>query len=630
MADKSRNRLISKTILRSYFPYFLIALVLSLSLLVEVILVTALAEPTVSTHGLGAAIGSIAITTPIISLMLAILTTFVIGTSKKFTIAIGRGDKKLASEIFSRGFWSIVVVGLFLSLVMFFAGEYIVDLFGAKAGTDLTLYAASYLKIAAFSTVFTALSVLYIGTLGAYGDQRPMFVGTLVSLVSSTIFSVIFAKNTPLSLHIFFSDTSLATNSEMTGIALGSVCGALLNLIVCLIAKAVNKVDYKLVLFKPSFKQFISTFEYGIGEGSSLIVLALGSMLLNTAICYTQPVYTGAMNNPLNELFIALTFVKCAWYLVKIPADAMGLATSPMIRMFYASKDKTGVKSIFGRSMLDGILFTIGWAVIVMGAAAIAVAVGDSKYAGIANNGLMITLPFLIIYAFAHMLSSFYKATGKKMQSTLIDVVPMGIIFPLVSFIILAIDKGQSFLGVDRGNALWFPMGLSIVLYLLIHYVVLAIKNKKFIIGVDNYMMIGNEYDGHIAQIDVSIRDNRKDIAELAEKVHTFFKEQNISSRTSYMAALCIDELANDIVNKEIKEGKNFENESYLDIKIISNEDKLKIIIRDASKPYNPLDYDKLNPDFSKIGVQLVQKAADYIAYTRLYKMNIITIELTK
>lgn len=67
-----------------------------------------------------------------------------------------------------------------------------------------------------------------------------------------------------------------------------------------------------------------------------------------------------------------------------------------------------------------------------------------------------------------------------------------------------------------------------------------------------------------------------------------------------------------------------------MDIKLFSDVDYLRVIIRNSSEPYNPLDFDYETENLSKIGVKLAKQMAKNIEYTYVYQMNIITIDINK
>jgi len=69
---------------------------------------------------------------------------------------------------------------------------------------------------------------------------------------------------------------------------------------------------------------------------------------------------------------------------------------------------------------------------------------------------------------------------------------------------------------------------------------------------------------------------------------------------------------------------------AILDIKVFDDESSMEIIIRSMGTPYNPLDFEMNCETFAKAGVKLAQKIAEKIIYTNVYKMNIVSIVVSK
>ena len=83
------------------------------------------------------------------------------------------------------------------------------------------------------------------------------------------------------------------------------------------------------------------------------------------------------------------------------------------------------------------------------------------------------------------------------------------------------------------------------------------------------------------------------------------------------------------MAHTKLKDDKAAER-TIMDIKLFSDVDSHRIIIRNAAEAYNPLDFEFDDETFSKIGIKMVQKLARRIDYNYVYRMNIITIDVDK
>ena len=88
--------------------------------------------------------------------------------------------------------------------------------------------------------------------------------------------------------------------------------------------------------------------------------------------------------------------------------------------------------------------------------------------------------------------------------------------------------------------------------------------------------------------------------------------------------------MADFVAHSQITEEKIRRGGKFTDVKLFSDEDAFRIIIRNAAKQYDPLDFEYDDESFSKIGIKMAQKLADRIDYCYVYKMNIVTIYVSK
>lgn len=126
------------------------------------------------------------------------------------------------------------------------------------------------------------------------------------------------------------------------------------------------------------------------------------------------------------------------------------------------------------------------------------------------------------------------------------------------------------------------------------------------------------------------ISDNVETAVGISEKIQSFLLEQGKDKRLSYITALSTEELAVDMISKLHEDTeKKQEGSKVFDIRLFDEGDTVEILIRSMGKQYDPLEYDQNEDDVSKIGVKMVQRIAENITYTYVYKLNIVTIVLS-
>lgn len=88
--------------------------------------------------------------------------------------------------------------------------------------------------------------------------------------------------------------------------------------------------------------------------------------------------------------------------------------------------------------------------------------------------------------------------------------------------------------------------------------------------------------------------------------------------------------MADFIAHSQITEEKIKGGGAFTDVKLFSDTDAFRMIIRNAARQYSPLEFEYDDESFSKIGVKMAQKFAERIDYCYVYRMNIVTIYVAK
>jgi hypothetical protein len=179
-------------------------------------------------------------------------------------------------------------------------------------------------------------------------------------------------------------------------------------------------------------------------------------------------------------------------------------------------------------------------------------------------------------------------------------------------------------------SGLWLSFAGNGIPFFVALYLVRSIKHKTLRVSVDRLLCLDEIIRDHVPELDISIRSNHADVTGISSQVHHFLMDQQVSSRTAYMTALCLEELAADFVAHTMRESSKSADRTIMDIKIFSDEDGLQVIIRNEASSYNPLDFALDDVTFAKVGVKLAQKVARKIEYSYVYQLNIITIVLDK
>ena len=637
-----RNKLVFKTMLKSFWPNFFISLIFNLNAILDIFAVGCIFKKDTFSFYPGLPIGRYALAGLFVSLLItmlmtAILSIFVNGTVNKFKIALGRGETNESKTVFTKGLLTIICIGLLLSVLVFAFGDLLVkwlwDVNNSSHDSSLVIaYASMYLKYGCLTFTISAVAHLYIKILEIYGHRNVTFISLISNLIVHLVLIIVlfnFVDDSNFPVLSFWNNDIPNTGyvSKVELLALASLGGSIVDVIICVVFKSIYKIPVSLKLSKLSWKSFASTIKSGIYDSLRQIIKAI-SLFVIVQIIFRSP-------NSESPYYLIGTFAVfySLFELAQVAAEAISNTTKPIIDFFYQTKDTSGIKQMWKSSALGGMVFSLIWATILVLVSPVLIGmfsdslIFESTTHSEINHFQLLSVIILftsVFTSYLHVLSFFYKTVGNKLMNVLQYAIPMLIFFPLFALLGASILKNN-----DDLLLLSFGLALSVVAYFIIQYVLFAIKFKTPKFGLANYLSL-KESEGQEAILDVSIHNKSDDISLLAKQVQEFLSSQEMSQRTSYMVALSMDELANDFINKGESLGKENSELSFMDIKMISEKEKIKIIIRNVAKQYNPLDFDITKNDFSKVGVKMIQRAADYISYQYLYKMNVVSIEVKK
>ena len=131
---------------------------------------------------------------------------------------------------------------------------------------------------------------------------------------------------------------------------------------------------------------------------------------------------------------------------------------------------------------------------------------------------------------------------------------------------------------------------------------------------------------GPEARIDLSVTQ-LSEVTDVSLRVGEFCRARGVDARRSYFAALCMEEMAGNIV----EHGFTKDHRSHsIDIRVVHKGDDLILRIRDDCRAFDPSKRLDLPMDEAgkNAGIQLVYKIARSVEYQNLLGMNVLTIRI--
>ena len=128
-------------------------------------------------------------------------------------------------------------------------------------------------------------------------------------------------------------------------------------------------------------------------------------------------------------------------------------------------------------------------------------------------------------------------------------------------------------------------------------------------------------------RIDISVK-SMEEVIEVSKRVQDFCLEKGIDSKRAYLAGLCMEEMAGNIVEHGFVKDKK---KHSIDIRVAHKNDKIILRIEDDCIPFDPKERNKLESDddlTKNIGIRMIYQIMKDIDYQNMLGINVLTISV--
>ena len=177
-------------------------------------------------------------------------------------------------------------------------------------------------------------------------------------------------------------------------------------------------------------------------------------------------------------------------------------------------------------------------------------------------------------------------------------------------------------------NAVYIANVLNGVVCLLFVLFYAQWNQKRFPTNMEQLMAIPDSFGaGEDARIDISVQ-NMDEVLTVSKRVTEFCRRRGIDERRVYLASLCMEEMAGNIVEHGfIKDNKSHS----IDIRVIHKDDDIILRIRDDCVPFNPRERREITDSkdiLKNAGIRIVYQIAKSVDYQNLLGMNVLTLRI--
>lgn len=165
-----------------------------------------------------------------------------------------------------------------------------------------------------------------------------------------------------------------------------------------------------------------------------------------------------------------------------------------------------------------------------------------------------------------------------------------------------------------------------IVLGLLVGYA--ALRQRRFPRSFTDFLALPDDFGVPDSQrLDVSIT-SRDDVVNTSRAVIDFCAAHGVDRRQSFIAGLCLEEMAGNVVDHGFDRKKRHS----ADVRVVYTPEELTLRISDDCRPFDPQTRAELTgagEDAAKnIGIRLVCRLASGMQYQSIMGLNVLTIKL--
>ncbi len=521
---------------------------------------------------------------PVFILLGAAAGIFSNGGSIRCANHIGRGDMAAVRLNYTVTTLASAAVGaVFTAFCLLFADP-LSDLFGAE--DSIEGMAADYIRGLGISAVpFLLLQNLLI-YLRMDSNQRISLISMVVVIIVNTAAAVYSASSTDLGLF---------------GIGLSVMLGNVIGLAVAL--THFRRKERMMRFCSPS----------GCGKELKDICMAGLPTAINRG---SQTVKNLVLNAFLLSLggsaaVLALSVQTNVYQFLIAISTGYGLMVATMCGIFFGERDR--------RAVTDTIRVTLKSGAAVSSAAAAVLIIFAEPVARmfIADGGdLDLAVRCLRLFALSQPTSTvcliflyMYQTMGNLMMSNVISLSRGALYVILVSFALAPV------MGLD---GVWLSFVLADILSVLTIAVFIRVKTGKFPHHAEDFIIAPAGAFSADTVCELSIPNRMEAVSGLTERISDICAEHGISRDKADRIALCIEEMAGNVVEYAFTDGK----EHFIDIRIAKDGDDVIFRMRDDGIRFNPITAD----DGKHFGIRVVRAAAKNIEYSYSVKLNNLTV----
>jgi len=513
---------------------------------------------------------------------------------------MGSGDMEATNAGFSSSVFLAAAVSLAgLALVLVFTNPICTLLGAGRLTPDKTVFylTRDYIRgfiIGAPAFIFAQIMVPYMQISG----QRTRLV---VAVLAMTVFDVAFDV-----LNVF------VVKGGTFGMGLASSLSYYIAFVIGIAYFFKKNCMFK---FRPKLiraKCSLGIVKYGVPTVINQISLVLLVFVLNKLLLDVG-------GNRAVAAYSVISTIGNICYCVSSGVASVALLLSSI---FYSDEDKNELRSLVKTMTFYAVVLDAAVIVLVLISAPLLVGLfltDDPGAYDIAVLGARLFSLSLLPCALNTSFKNYYQGINRTNFTQLISVMQNFTFTALFAFIL---SRFMSTTGI------WLSFLCGETLTFIIISVVVWVRNKKIAFTPDAYSLLPDDFGAKEGEYMETSLDSVDGVVAASHEASSFCREHGEDERTCNLIALCIEEMANNIVIHGFnKDGK----EHSVDVRLTFKEGRRVIRIRDNCINFDPLNYMELHSDddpLAHIGIRMVMKMVKSANYVNSLGLNNLTLVL--
>lgn len=518
------------------------------------------------------------------------------GTAVLCGRSMGRGDVKKTSSIFSLTITVTAIAGVVLTALSLVAPGPLATLLGARG--DLREPLVTYIRGYAIGVVPLLMSQQVAAFLQLERKSVIGYAGIAGLIVSNIALDILLVA-------VF--------HMGIWGLALATSISNWIYLLILLPYYFTGKAQLKYDLSSIKWHDFVPMVVIGFPGATLVLCLAVRAIVINRVLL----TYAGEPGLSAQSAFGMISGLFLAFAL------GVGSVVRMLSSVFYGEGDTDSLYRLLriGTNRMIPLSLIVTVAVMLLSTPISLLFFPDR-----ASEVFRLTRQLFMIYAVciplivvAQIICNFLQATGHNRYVNLLSIFD-GFFFAVVPALILAPRMGA--LGVWLAN----PIGIVLTLLMSFGYVFVYWKRKPR--TREEWMLLPPDFGvPDEDRLDLTIT-SVDDVVNTSAHVQSFCEDHSVDAKKSAYAALCLEEMAYNIVKHGFSADRKKHN---TDVRVVYENGRILLRIKDDCRPFDPMERAAmLNGEdvTSNIGLRMVMGLSYDVAYYNLMGLNVLSIRL--